>query len=249
MVKASLDDAQLQKKLKQLTRDLNKKAADSIIEMAQSGGRQLAIRVQPYGLGQKTKDNLQKMVYKDIHKAYDYVGQTFRELYKINKSTAYAFSRAANNGDLKAAEMYAKTVMANFEMQYSDSGQHLDSVRTQNGRVASGAKVMGISNDSEIDNIKAKKVTTAGMAKAGWLQAAKSLGSKARIDKFFRKSENLGTSSVNRRQWETVVYLHNKVTYVSELLTPSTINAAIKNAYTNQVKKLEKQLQYITKKF
>jgi hypothetical protein len=249
MVKARLDDRDLQKKLKQLTKDLNKEAADSIVEMAQIGGRQLALRMEPYGLDQKTKDNLQNVVYKDINKAYDYVGQTFNDLFKINKNIAYAFSRAVKNGDLNAAEKYVKSVRSNFEMRISDGGDHLDSVRDKNGRVGKNAKIMGISNDSEIDSIKTKKVASAGMAKAGWLQAAKSLGSKARIDKFFRKSENLGTSSVDRKQWETVVYLHNKVTYVSNLLTQSKINAAVKNAYTNQVKKLERQLKHIAKKF
>jgi hypothetical protein len=134
-------------------------------------------------------------------------------------------------------------------MESSDDGGHLEDVRNNKGRVGHNAKVMGIANNSEIDKIKHAKVVTAGVSKAGWLQAIISIGAKSRIPAWLRKKDSLGYGTIQRNGWRTVVTLHNRVKYVSNLLPQSKINKVMRTAYLNQIKKLQKQLAALGKNF
>ena len=251
MFRVTIDTRDLEAKLKKLSKDLNKTAEETITEMAQTGGRQLAFRIEPYGLNSKAEQIAKKAIYKDVNSAYDYVGQTYNEIKKLNPRLAIAYSKAVNDGDLNAAEQYARTAIKQYEMRETDySGAHLDSIRNRKGRVDyNNQRVMGIKNNAEIDTIKTKKSVTAGISKSGWLQAAKDIGAKTRIPSWLRKSKNYGRAQIIRNGWNTIVTLFNDVPYISNLMTPSKVDAALKNAYRNQVKRMEKQLKAITSRF
>lgn len=250
MIRATSNSKEIEAKLKKLSKELNKEASDTIIEIAQIGGRQLATRIEPYGLTGKAKDIAEKGVYKDINNAYDYVGQTFNTIKKQNLNAAYAFANAIHANDLIAAEKIAKRYISSFSMAQSDTGMHLEKVRNSKGHVSnSNNDVMGIVSNSEIDKIKDTKKITAGISKAGFLQAVRAIGGKGRIPGWLNKSKNLGTGTINKNGWNTTVTLHNFVKYVTNLLTPAKINASVKNAYQNQIKKLEKQLEKMSKNF
>jgi hypothetical protein len=250
MIKASSNSKEIEAKLKKLSKDLNKEAHDTIIEIAQIGGRQLAARIEPYGLTGKAKDIAEKSIYKDVHAAYDNVGETFNTIKKQNLGQAYAYANAVHNNDFIAAEKIAKKFIASYSMAQTDSGTHLEKVRSSKGHVSkNNIDVMGIASDAEFDRIKDTKKVTAGLSKAGFLQAVKAIGGKGRIPGWLNKSKNLGTGIINKNGWNTTVKLENFVKYVTNLLTPSKINAAVKNAYSNQIKKMEKQLEKMAKNF
>lgn len=249
MFKASLDNRSLERSLKKLTKDLNKTAEQTITEMAQIGGRQLAHVIEPYGLGEKAKEISEKAIYKDVHRAYDYVGQTYNALRKISQKIAIAFSNAVRNNDFTAAERYARKYLPGFEMRHSDSGNHLEKVRGPRGRVPASVPVMGISNSSDLDGIKEQKKLTAGLAKAGWLQAAKNISSKTRVPSWLRKKQNVGYAKKASSGWNFSVTLYNTVRYASALTTGAKKMQAVRWAYRNQVKRMERQLNAITSKF
>ena len=92
MIRATIDTRSLERKLQELRIQVGKTAEDNLRETAQIGAKQLAIRTEPYGLGTAQKDGLQKGIYRDVNKAYDYIGQTFNTLKRFNKRLAYAFS-------------------------------------------------------------------------------------------------------------------------------------------------------------
>ena len=249
MIKAEMDTRQVERDLNRLRGDLDKLSDQSVIEMAQLGSRQLAYRIDPYGLDNKSKDTAEKAIYKDVNKAYDYVGQTFNKLMQLDKNMAYAYMNAIKRNDLDAAERYARKVFVSFKVRNTDSGNHLESVRGSDGRVIHNSPVMGISSDSEIDKIKNQKKVTAGTAKAGWLQAGKSIGSKFRIPRWLTKKYTLGYSNKKKTADGMEVTLINNVTYASEVLTESKVREAVKNAYDNQMSKIKRQIAALTKKF
>jgi transposase len=251
MIRGQFDSRELDRKLKTLSKDLNKTAEQTVTEIAQIGAKQLAYRMQPWGLNEKAKKVSENAVNKDINRAYDYIGQTYNTLRKVSPRLATAYAVAAREGNFTQAEKYARRVIADYKMRSSDAGAaHLDSVRGRRGRVPStNTNVMGIKSNSEIDNIKVEMVERAGYAKAGWLQAGKNIRAKARIPSWLVKSERLGYGTIMSKGWGTVVTLTNLVTYVSNLLTGQIIANAQAYGIKNQVSKMQRAVNRVAKKF
>lgn len=250
MIRATIDTRSLERKLQELRIQVGKTAEDNLRETAQIGAKQLAIRTEPYGLGTAQKDGLQKGIYRDVNKAYDYIGQTFNTLKRFNKRLAYAFSNAVKANDLAAAERYARQVIDGFEMKTTDSGQHLQDVRSSiDGHVRPNSPVVGISNNAEIDKIASQQLVTAGTAKAGWMQAGKEIGMKARIPVWLRKSARLGYAKFDKNVLRMSITLYNNVRYVSNVITEGKMKAAVDNALKNQMRKLNYQLKNVARRF
>lgn len=251
MIRGQFDSRDLDRKLKRLSRDLNKTADQTVTEIAQIGAKQLAFRMQPWGVNEKAKKVAENAVYKDVNRAYDYIGQTYNTLRKVSRRLATAYAVAAREGNFVEAEKYAKRVIADYKMRSSDAGgAHLESVRGKRGRVPStNTNVMGIRSNSEIDNIKMEMVERAGTAKAGWLQAGKNIGGKGRIPSWLSKSERLGYGTIQRKGWGTVVILTNLVTYVSNVLTTQIISNAQAYGIKNQVNKMQRSVNRISRNF
>lgn len=248
MLKVTIDDSVLKQKLVKLTTDLNKSASESIIEMAGIAANQLAIRVEPYGTSNKSKTILENAIHKDLNKVYLDNAATYNAIHKINPKLSHAYSAQIRKGDFNKAQEIAAKAIPKMTQSTSDSGNYLEGFRNARGRVKA-VSPMNILDSTSLDVLHAKKVLMAGTAKAGWLQAGKSLGAKTRVPKWLKKAGTLGSSNVVKNGWKTVVALINHVRYSSSVTTPAKINAAVKNAYVNQIKKLEKQVAYIASKF
>jgi len=249
MIRGSINTNDLKRQLDKLSKEVNKTSKDNIKEIAVIGARQLAIRTEPYGVTNNQKEVLHKSIYKDINKAYDYVGQTFNRLKTFSTSIAYAYANAVHNNDLNAAERYARNYIDGYEMRETDSGNHLDSVRNLKGRVSDDSKVMGLASNAEVESIKKDEVVKAGTAKAGWMQAGRDLSSKFRIVGWLKKSGRLGYSKTTHNIYRTVITLYNDVTYVSNLISDTKIKAAVNNAYRNQIKKIKYQIKAAAQRF
>ena len=249
MLKVTIDDSVLKQKLVKLTTDLNKSASDSIIEMAGIAANQLAIRVEPYGTSNKSKTILENAIHKDLNKVYLDNAATYNAIKRINPKLAHAYSAQIRKGNFTNAHEIAAKAIPNMEQSTSDSGNLLESSRNSRGRVGA-VSPMNILDGTSLDVLHAKKVLMSGFTKAGWLQAGKSLGAKTRIPKWLKKnSGTLGSSNIVESGWKTVVTLINHVRYASSVTTPAKINAAVRNAYVNQLKKLQRQVDAIASKF
>lgn len=117
----------------------------------------------------------------------------------------------------------------------TDDGDYLLKNRNNKGRVSVGIKRKGISR-AEYERLKEKFVKTAGMAKAGWLQAAQELSPKARVPVWLRKDQKLATVLVTKNS----VTITNNVKYASNLITDGQIRNAIINSYKGLFKLAEK---------
>lgn len=249
MLKARVDYSQLERKFKKLSKDLGKTAEQAIIELGQSSARQLAIATEPRGLSAKQKQISEDVINKDFNTAYDFVGQTYKSLRQYSQKTATAFAKAVQANNLQAAERYAKKYLPGFEMRESDDGGHMDSVRGARGRVKDNAQIMGIRDNAVLLKINDDKKKSIGFSKLGWLQAGKSLGAKTRIPKWIEKGRSYGSSKVDRKGWKTFVYLYNKISYATNLLTASKVRGALRTAYKNQISKMERAIKATCKKF
>lgn len=249
MIKIAIDTSQYEQKMKEFTKKLNKDAGDSIVELAQSSARQLAISTEPRGLTGKAKDISQNAVFFDFSKAYDYVGQTYNRLKAINFKTAIAFAKAVQAGDLQQAEKYARKYIGGFEMKTSDDGGHMDSVRNNKGRVKDNAETMGISDNSALQRIAEAKSKNIAYSKLAWLQAAQSLGAKTRIPAWIRKDKTYGSSRVLRNGWSTIIELHNRISYATNVLTTGKMRMALRAGYRNHLNKLQRQIDALCRKF
>ncbi len=249
MVKVSLDLTKVKRQLRELRISLNKTAEETVAEIAQSAAKQLAIKIEPYGITAGAKKIAEGAVLKDVMKAYHGTGQTYKAIRQINPKLAYAYSAAIRNGNLKKAEVIARKAIAGLEVQQTDSGQYLEGKRSSKGRVPNGTAPMNIVADSALDHIRANKILTAGNSKAGFLQAGAAIGSKIRIQSWLRKKHRLGSAKKSFMAFVKSVTIINHVKYVSNLLTGSKVNSAIAYAYRNQRTRMNKQLDAMARKF
>jgi hypothetical protein len=215
--------------------------------MAQASTKQLAMRIEPYGLTGKAKDISHKAVFKDVSKVYWTNAQTYNQIKKIDPKKANAYGAAIGKDDFKSAEKIADSVLKSFSIAPLDSGSHLEASRNSRGRVSTASPV-NIGDGDNLEKLKAAKALTAGTAKAGFLQCGEALRSKFRIQKWLKKSPGLGTANINRNGWKTVVEITNRVKYASSVISETKIQQAIRNAYTNTVKRMQKQLEALSKK-
>jgi len=247
-MKIKIDDESLKRDLKKFTQALNKEASESIIEIAQISTKQLAMRIEPYGLTGKAKDISERAIYKDISKVYWTNGQTYNQIKKIDVKLAHAYAAAINDNNPIRAEEIADKAIKNFSIAPLDNGEHLEESRRTSRRRVSKASPVNVGDDQALERFKAAKVLTGGTAKAGFLQAGESLGSKFRIQKWLKKAGGLGTSLIKYDGWKTLVTITNHCSYASEVLSETKIQQAIRNAYTSQIKRLEKQIEALAKK-
>lgn len=250
MVKFSVDTSSLERSLKDLSKKVNKSAEDSVIELAQASTRQLAIKTSPPGIAKKSQDILEKAIYKDINKVYQNVGVTYNQIKKINPKKATAYAYCMNNGQEANAEEIAESVLGVFDIGNVDNGGRLNANRGSNGRVGETASSpIGVSNRSEVEGLKEKKKFSAGLIKKGFLEAGKALGSRFRIPAWLRsKTSGLGDSSIVRAGWKTTVTIHNRVRYASSMISDGKIKDALRVGYNSQIKKLQKQLDALSKR-
>jgi len=135
MIKVTIDDAELKRKLVKLTTDLNKSASDSIVEMARIGATQLAYRVEPYGTSNKSKTILENAIHKDMNKVYFDNAQTYNAIKKINPRLAHAYSAKIREGDYTTAQEIAAKAIPDIEQSVNDPGTYLEASRNSRGRV------------------------------------------------------------------------------------------------------------------
>lgn len=238
MIQVHIYDQALARSLRQYAAATNIDAEESIKEMARTGARQLAMRTEPFGLTGKAKTIGEMAVSKDVSLAYASTGRTYNALKAVSSRKARAYGAAIEAGDHAAAEAIVRRTLSGWDdVTATDSGQHLESLRGTNGRV-SGTSIVNLTSEGAVSEIRREKMRTAGTAKAGWVQASQSIGATTRFPAWLRKSAVLGTSSILKRGWGTIVSLMNNVSYVRNVLPDGKLKAALRATEQNQLKRI-----------
>jgi hypothetical protein len=218
-------------------------AEDCVKEFARTGSRQLAMRCEPMGLTGKAKQASEGAISKDVSLAYSSTGRTFAEIRKVSPRKARAYGAAIQKGDFAAAEKIVRSALPDFkEVESTDSGQHLESLRNSRGRV-DRAEIYNLTSEGAVSEIRKEKMRTAGYAKAAWLQSGESIGAKTRIPAWLKKSKVAGRSSFLRRGWNSVATLFNMVLYASSVLPSGKLRAALRTTESNMRKRIAAVLE------
>lgn len=243
MLRIDVNFQDVDRALERFSKQLNKDVEESVIELAQNAAYQLAYRVQPFGVANKSKDILDRAIYKDISKAYKTTGSTYAEIKKRNPSLAAAYLKAVELNDLREAESIVERVLSDYTaVQNDDSGEYLQSLRNGKGRVDS-PKPMNLTNNGAVNDLKKRLSMRAGLVKAGFMKAGQALGWKRRIPKWLNQSLPLGSGKIRRNGYKTIVTIINHVRYASNVMPDSQVKAALQNAYRNQISKLKRQIK------
>jgi hypothetical protein len=179
-----------------LQRKLGLTMSEGLKDVARLACERAAKSTFPSGITNKTKEALEKSIYKDVNHAY----------------------LAVPNERLP-----------------SENGDYLFSHRNERGRVPSTTRQKAISF-SDYTNIKQNLVKNAGMAKAGYLDAAKQLKDTVRVPVWLRKRQVLATVSIS----DTTIVVINHVKYASNLITDKQLQNAMENAFKGLLKRAEK---------
>jgi len=234
---------ELESSLRKYARAVGKDAEACVKEYAQTGSRALAMRTEPMGLSNKAKQISENAVGSDVAKAYSSSARTYAELRKVSARKARAYAAAVEKSDFAAAEKIVKSTLANFtDVESTDSGNHLESLRNSRGRV-SRPEVVNLVQEGAVSEIRKDKIRTAGYAKAAWLQSGQSIGAKTRIPAWLRKSKTAGRSSIARKGWGSIVSLFNIVRYASNVLPDGKLKAALRTTASNMAKRIAKVLE------
>ncbi|WP_035606210.1 hypothetical protein [Haloferula sp. BvORR071] len=244
MIKISLQGGkELESSLRRYAKAVGMDAEEAVKELARTGARQLAMRTEPYGLTGKAKRIGEMAVSRDISLAYSSTARTYNELRRISPRKARAYGAAIEKGDHVAAERIVRGTLANFrDVEATDSGQHLESLRDSKGRVRS-PQITNLTDPGAVSAIRKEKLLTAGTAKSGWVQCGENIGAKTRFPAWLRKATSLGTSSILKRGFDSIVTLFNKCRYTSNNLPESKARAALRATEANQLKRIEKVLE------
>lgn len=249
-MRVTVDDKQLLRSLKDFSKRLDKSAEESLTELAQLGAKNLAQWTEPVGLTKKAKDISEKAVSKDIIKAMPEVGRTFNLIKQHSLSLAMAYHRALQEGDLDAAEGYARKALREItDVSRTARRSHLDSQRNTKGRVKDKPQILSVADRGSHESFKRDTVKRIGYVKKGWLQSGTALKMKYRPPVWLRSSEaGLGTYQRRKSGWKTSVTLINRVSYAHRLTDARKIDIALKRTYKGYVKRMEKQIEADAKK-
>lgn len=179
-----------------ITRKLNITVSEGIKDVARLASERAAKATFPSGTSNKTKESLEKTIYKDVSRAY--------------------FAIPDNNLP-------------------TESGEYLLRHRNNRGRVSEGTNKKFISFE-DYEYISDRFIERAGIAKAGWLQAAKELRQKSRIPKWLRKEIDLADVIVKK----DYVIVINRVKYASNMITDKKLKNVMENAFTGLYKRASK---------
>lgn len=176
---------------------LKKTIAEGIQDVARLACTKAANSTFPKGTSAKTKDMLEKAIYKDINRAYIAIDEHPKQLH--------------------------------------EDGSYLLRHRGSRGRVPEGLERKFIQR-VDYEHIVDKLVKRAGLAKAGYLDAAKKLKGNSRVPVWLRKEQDLSDVRITSGS----VTITNRVKYASYLITDRQLENLMKNAYDGLIKQAEK---------
>lgn len=224
----------------------------------------------PLGLKDGDGKKLQERVKNEIMQLFPSLGdgqvgavRIYGLLESSSPQVAKAFWNAYKSGDQQAMEAAMATRVRGLPRKLNPSKHK--SLRTgKYGRVLRGAKPVAVVRKSARDNYIKKQQRKAGMAKAGWLAAAKGLGGRVRrgggrsggtnetFPAWVRKAgarRKLGGATVRNGNGVLRIALRNAVRHADEALLLSLLQRAEVDASRNFQRSLNKSVSFQSAKY
>jgi len=241
-------DKKFRKLLKQYAKHTKKSARQIVLDMAVSGGRQLATMTTPWGLSGKTRKLSESAVKADINKVYHGAGKVINALKKISKRKASAYAKLLRAGEFSKAERIAQKTLGIQAGEFDGGSTHQRNRRK--GKVKDNPQALAVHDRQKVESYADEKAQNAGLAKSGWCNAIKSLktAKSPRFQKWISRHKGTGASKIKGRGWKTTVTLKNKISYASDTISKANIAKAVTRSTRNTAKRYNRILTKKAKK-
>jgi len=251
--------------IKKIAEELGKDFTSIGIQEARGLAVELGRYTLPVGLSESSGNKLQERIRNDIRVMFPAlsdgkVGATriYGILEKVSKKLAERFWAKYEAGGIDGAEEFLSRRVQGLPRGVDKEAD----ARRRRGKKS--PEPTSVARQTVRDNYMKRRVKTAGMAKAGWLGAAKSLGGRVRrgggrsggtratFPSYVRKAgarKKLGASRISSRNGVLRISLRNSVRHASEVLDVSLQQRAEGAAFRKFVRSLNRAVQFRAQSF
>ena len=230
-----------ERSLKKYSNATGKTVTEGLVEHAATAAGMLVKATPP-----KSASQGKKAVLRDVKRVYGCTAQITVFLKRHAPKLVGPFSAAVRKGDWVTAGNIASKAMS-FPVEAKstfDGGKAHKSRRDRHGRIKKGTEKTTIDNCGNTIIKYARTVgKEAGYAKSGWATAINQLKQKT-FPKWISNHRQSG------RGWKTpnAVYLHNKVKYISHLISESYVSNILYRSQRSSIRRMNRAMQELAKK-
>jgi len=190
---------------------------------------------QPYGMTLASRKMGEAAVIRDVGKVYAPASAVYQQLIEMEAANiAKSWYKLVKSGQFQKAEaMLRKTTLTDRNASIAsplDPALHRQQ-RNSSGRVSRHRAAQIVPDAKEIKEYGKQRAALVGFGKAGWLTAASSLGSIARVPAWITRHKGKAPGHAEDhtdRNTDPYVVLHNDVRYASKILTDGEKANALK---------------------
>jgi hypothetical protein len=205
----------------------------------------------PFGVGEPRKSRAR--IHNGVRRVYvsmEHPSRVYDFIKETDPQQAAVFWRYFKKNNTAGMRKIAQK----FGIGYQGGAAAVKSARTgPKGEVPKDQKPLKLGPETTVENLAVKESMRAGLAKAGWIRAALSMGGRIRrgggadggtsekVPEWLRKLSRdpaLGTSTFSGEGTRQSVTLTNAVRYASDAVEPALMDVAISNARARFVKAL-----------
>ncbi|MDH3603194.1 MAG: hypothetical protein OEU26_26570 [Candidatus Tectomicrobia bacterium] len=211
----------------------------------------------PFGFGEETRSAHGKRIEKEVRWMFPSIedpGHVYRVLRQVDVGMAAEFWRAHKQGDRAKME---KVLRRRTIPKGVDRGTY-ERRRNKGGYVPYQALPVAVVTAGRQASFAKEKKKTIGIAKAGWLQAAKAIGGRVRrqgkeaFPKYVRAASRLvaglgGAEVVEQGRFPSVT-IYSEVRYAERALDSIRKHRAEVNAERRSAETIRKRLEHLNKK-
>jgi len=190
---------------------------------------------QPYGMTLASRKMGEAAVIRDVGKVYAPASAVYQQLIEMEAANiAKSWYKLVKSGQFQKAEaMLRKTTLTDRNASISAplNPELHRKIRNSSGRVSRHRAAQIVPDAKEIKEYGKQRAALVGFGKAGWLTAASSLGSIARVPAWITRHKGKAPGHAEDhtdRNTDPYVVLHNDVRYASKILTDGEKANALK---------------------
>jgi hypothetical protein len=226
-------------------------------------GRLVAIScaksTQPFGSGQKARDDGRNRVAADIYKVYTTIGKAFADIQRNNDRAARAFWAAVQHGDYARAKGILQkdgSLLRNIPIELFDDGAlHRRQRNSQTGRVTRKTPLMIVRNPRQLEAYIKKRQATVGFGKSAWSDIARQLGGTRGLKdanditaNWILRNAGRGTIQWMGSKEAPLLRLTSRVSYGGRILPPGARAQAVAIARNRWAESLRAAVRAETRK-
>jgi hypothetical protein len=239
--------------LYRLADETNRDFGDVVRQNARLVAVNFAFQTQPFGDGDKARQQGIEAVRRDISNVYRTPEIIFTQIQKQMKNgkggpaqadrAARAFYGAVMKGNSAIAQQILRSLNifdSGAAIGKFDKGAAHQQRRNRRGRVGSRRASLIVTNPKQLAAYVRKIENRVGFGKSGWAAAARDLGSTRGIPGWVTRKRGPGGARDQTRSTNNPhVVIHNDVTYIDQILTASQMAEALRIQREKMVKMIE----------